>query len=104
MNILDSLETTQTSICCGSMRPTIRTGDKVQSIPVLNSTPLRVGDIVIYKKPQNTSERVRHRIIANITEGYILKGDNNVRADNFNGTYVLERKYITDKIIGIRFK
>lgn len=68
----------------GSMTPTIPTGSLVVYKKV-NASQLKVGDIIVFDKPNNPSEKVTHRIFA-VRQGsqgkyFITKGDANVAPD-----------------------
>jgi signal peptidase len=80
-----------------SMEPTLQTGDLVF---VIKTSPkdLRVGDVVVYRKP--SGEFVIHRIIRIVKVGNMLdvetKGDNNFIADG-----EIPVNWIVGKVVGI---
>ncbi|CUP48907.1 Signal peptidase I W [Turicibacter sanguinis] len=62
------------TVLSGSMEPKFYPGDIVVA-KHKNKTDIQVGDIVTYK--DNDGVIITHRIIEEIPEGYITKGDNN---------------------------
>lgn len=92
-------------VVSGSMEPVFYRGDIVAvekvnllGIQEFNPNDVKVGDIVVYKAAW-FNQPVIHRII-NITEingttMYVIKGDNNNRAD----PYYVKADQITDRVI-----
>jgi signal peptidase len=80
-----------------SMEPTLQTGDLVFVIKT-SPTDLKVGDVVVYRKP--SGEFVIHRIIRIVKVGSMLdvetKGDNNFIADG-----EIPVNWIVGKVVGI---
>jgi len=78
----------------GSMIPTLEKGDLIFSIGVTPSS-LKVGDIILFKSPQNPNIIIVHRIIKIYPNGNNIliqtKGDNNPVPDPWiiNGDQVL---------------
>jgi len=78
----------------GSMIPILEKGDLIFSIGVTPSS-LKVGDIILFKSPQNSNVIIVHRIIKIYNDGDVIliqtKGDNNPVPDPWiiNGDQVL---------------
>lgn len=78
----------------GSMVPTLEKGDLIFSIGVTSSS-LKVGDIILFKSPQDPNIIIVHRIIRIYKNGDTIliqtKGDNNPVPDpwTINGDQVL---------------
>ena len=62
------------TVLSGSMEPKFYPGDIVIT-KHKNKTDIKINDIVTYR--DNDGEIITHRIIEEIPEGYITKGDNN---------------------------
>jgi len=82
-----------------SMLPFIDEGNHALAISVNNESNIHIGDIISYINPHK--DIILHRVIEiNKDEGgiyYILKGDNNFRADS----YKVKFENITNKVIGV---
>ena len=70
----------------GSMSPTIPTGSIVFYTKIAASK-VKVGDIIVFAKPGDPSEKVTHRVLrigqSDTGEYYITKGDANGTADDW---------------------
>jgi signal peptidase I len=68
----------------GSMSPTIQAGWTVFYKPV-NASQVRVGDLVVFKDPQDPAEKIVHRVYAIDTtatgKSFVTKGDANGAPD-----------------------
>ncbi len=68
-------------IASPSMEPTIKTTQFVVAKSVNDDTALGLGDIITYQRPDK-AYTITHRIVDVVPEGFVLKGDNNVYADD----------------------
>jgi signal peptidase len=64
------------TVTSGSMRPTISPGDVAvtQSVPV---SSLKVGDVIVFFPPTNSTEPVMHRIVSLANDVVTTRGDAN---------------------------
>ncbi len=83
----------------GSMTPTVRAG----SVALVNpkQTNPKVGDIVAFLSPRDTTETILHRVVETTDLGYKTKGDFNTTVDawtvpqkNIQGTLIVAIPYI----------
>lgn len=71
------------STCTGpSMHPTLRGGDGLDLYTYRNHAEIRVGDVIAYPHPFETTDVV-HRIIEFRHNGVITRGDNNNKIDPY---------------------
>lgn len=71
------------TIASGSMKPTIPTGSIVLTQADNN---LKVGDVIAFKSPEDSSITIVHRVIGINNGHYLTKGDNNTVSDNWEVT------------------
>ncbi|MEM3833173.1 MAG: signal peptidase I [Thermoprotei archaeon] len=89
----------------GSMSPTLEKGDLIISVGV-NTSNLKVGDIILFKSPLNPNIIIVHRIIEIDNTGNTIliktKGDNNPIADPWivNGNQVLGKVILRIPYLG----
>ncbi len=103
-SISEIKENNVVSTCCESMKPTIHLGDVVQQESV-NASDVELGDIVIYTKPTNSNESVRHRVVGIHEEDFlIIKGDNNEFVDCYYSSCLINRSLVIKRVTGIKFK
>lgn len=83
----------------GSMSPTVLAGSVALVNPKLTNP--KVGDIVVFLSPRDTTETILHRVVETTDLGYKTKGDYNNTADawtvpgkNIQGTLVVAIPYI----------
>lgn len=95
-----------TAVRSGSMHPTLTRGDLVFLRPVGVNTPLRVGDVLVFKLESGSLRSagwVIHRAVDGDPEqGFITQGDNNEDADQArNANPPVTRESIAAKAITI---
>jgi signal peptidase I len=71
--------TVRISVGGASMTPFIRSQD-ILTIKWLNNTPLRIGQVVVFKH-WRCEDLVIHRIITKGDSGWVIKGDNCLKSD-----------------------
>lgn len=83
----------------GSMTPTVLAGSVVVVNP--KETTPKIGDIVAFLSPRDTTETILHRVTEKTDQGYKTKGDFNntndnwiVPAKNIQGTLVVAIPYV----------
>ncbi|MFH1420351.1 MAG: signal peptidase I [Candidatus Aenigmatarchaeota archaeon] len=88
------------SVVSESMEPVLHRGDLLLVTGAATADDLKIGDVVVYQKPE-IPYTIVHRIIgeqtdANGVTGYIIKGDNNPAPDPRTVTF----EEIKGKVIG----